>query len=75
MPAEPIEILLTAEPFVPFTLHLGSLDEVAIDDPVVCRVDRDQKLLYLRTKGPIRESKIIEIIDLRLVAKISVGAF
>jgi hypothetical protein len=69
--AEPIEKLLLAEPFVPFILHFGSLDEVTIDDPAICQVDVMQKLLYLRTKGPIRESMITEIVDLRVVAKIS----
>ena len=82
MTAIPVRRLLDAKPFVSFTLHLGSVMDVRIDDPKWCRLDDGEMLLYVscpevrppefvRHAGAVQPATV-EIIDLRHVSRVSV---
>ena len=82
MTANPIRRLLDAKPFVSFTLHLGSVMDLQVDDPKWCRLDDAEMLLYVscpevRPPAFVRHASAfqpatVEIIDLRHVTRVSV---
>jgi hypothetical protein len=85
MTAKPIKKLLEAMPAVGFTLHFGNDEQFKITDPESCFLDDEDLILYLSIPvSRLPETFVgriamefpatVEVIDLRLVRRVTVNA-
>ena len=68
MTSDQVKALHTARPFKPFTLNLAGRDSVHISHPEILFLTQGGRTIFVNTKG-----ENVEISDLLLVTKISVG--